>query len=175
MKNVGIAIVSTLLLMACKDVPYQEKEPVLNLDENKVNNVLSSNYVEKPLPPIEVAEPEISIVDNESSRKKSGRGDKGKPVDVVDEKLPEPEALIDSTAPKIIGANEGVLQSTYLQQKFIEDGKDSRYEIEPSGEPAVLDFANIPTISRWITHIDDEKTAPAYLFEVDEEALVKIP
>lgn len=104
-----------------------------------------------------------------------------RPSELALPKIDIPSAAKDNQAPKILGMADGVQQKPYVQetkdyrQRFVDDKKQPHYEIEPVGDAVVLDFNRIPTIYRWYTHIDDEKTAPSYLFNVvDDDDVAKV-
>jgi hypothetical protein len=101
-------------------------------------------------------------------------------ADGIEHLLPELKVSIDGTPPKILGAFDGIVQRAYLQettafkQYFIDDGSNPRYEIAPIGEAAPLKFETIPTISRWITLVSDDKTAPIYAFKINDADVAEI-
>lgn len=135
MRENFVLIVSIILFAGCRDIPYQEQEPKLVLEESVAKNIL--HETKSISQPVEAAEPEIPVIERESSSRKSGgsrnRRNESKPfIDNKEPILPEPNIPIDTEAPKIIGANDGMIQPSYLQetihyrQKFIGDEKNSR-------------------------------------------------
>ncbi len=88
--------------------------------------------------------------------------------------LPEVKITIDQEAPEILGALDGIAQAPYLQetihyrQKFLDEKDNPRYEIEAIDESGPLDYRSLPTIYRWLTRINDEKTAPSYTIKLTD-------
>jgi hypothetical protein len=93
--------------------------------------------------------------------------------------LPFRNIIIDRQAPTIIGAMEGVPQSLYLQetmnyrQRFVDEKNNPHYVVEPVGEAVPINWRTTPRISRWLTRLNDWRTAPSYTLGVNDDNKVK--
>lgn len=199
MNKIVIMMIATYFCFGCNDIPYQEKEPNLILQESPVQNVVPIASTEKAVQPVaskvSVADREVTLIDESDSRPNTSRSGNRKHPVVEDREdhasknedkeateiiPPVVDIAIDKTPPKIMGAVDGVSQTAYRQetihyeQRFLDDGKHPRYEIEPEGEPVILDFANSPNIYRWLTNIDDEATAPTYIFKILDDDVASV-
>jgi hypothetical protein len=92
---------------------------------------------------------------------------------------PSRKITLDHQAPVIKGFEDGVSQEPYLQettnyrQKFVDDSENPHYEVFPVGEPMPIRWHRIPTINRWLTRIDDQRTAPSYTIRVNDDNRLK--
>jgi hypothetical protein len=86
----------------------------------------------------------------------------------------EKPKLIDKP-PVIRGAVDGVPQKFYLQEttaykvNFVEDEQAPSYKVEPVGSSTSIDWQKAPTISRWLSRVDDIETAPSYTVHVSDD------
>jgi hypothetical protein len=96
-----------------------------------------------------------------------------------EKKLPSRNVTIDSQAPTILGALDGVPQTPYLQetvnyrQRYIDEPGRPHYVIEPLGEAVPVNWQRAPKIHRWLTRLNDWQTAPSYTIRATDDNNLK--
>lgn len=95
--------------------------------------------------------------------------------------MPARELVIDNEPPTILGALDGVTQDSYIQetvnfrQRIVDTETTPHYVIEPVGEATPLDWEARPVIHRWHARVNDEATAPRYVFKaMDDNSLKQV-
>ena len=82
--------------------------------------------------------------------------------------------MIDTQAPTVSGALDGVTQRPYAQetinyhQRLIDADNKVHYIIEPAGEASAINWQKVPTIHRWFARLDERDAAPGYTIRAND-------
>lgn len=93
--------------------------------------------------------------------------------------LPKRTVTIDTQAPSILGAVDGVPQWPYLQetihysQRLIDEPGNPHYVVEPTGQALPISWQRPPKIHRWLTRINDSQSAPRYSIRATDDNKLK--